>query len=392
MDWMISYDSLDDLQRKSINDIYESSNKISWIHGFAGSGKTIILLHIIKRFLIDHPNGTVCFVTYTRALKDLAFTGLSHEEICRIKVSTIFDFKNSSTTYDLILIDEVQDCCSEDIENANHRFKFKLVIAGDSNQQIYTGRTNNENLSEILGDVEQEELRIVHRLTDKIKKIATSILPSSNIVNAETPEQQSFLKRGADAYLYKADSANDEVKGILLNIKETPPKVGYPYAILFPTHDKIKQFIQIYQNLSDDIEINADVNNNSEFYTEFNSVSSLFQFLGNGIGAIEKSDQNSIVYLMTYHSSKGFDFEKVFIPFLNSDCLDPIVNREGGEIPDIDRKVLYVAVTRSKNDLIMSYNSDKPIKYIKDLVDNQLISASKMPTEPLISDDDDDDF
>lgn len=53
MDWMISYDSLDDLQRKSINDIYESSNKISWIHGFAGSGKTIILLHIIKRFLIE---------------------------------------------------------------------------------------------------------------------------------------------------------------------------------------------------------------------------------------------------------------------------------------------------------------------------------------------------
>lgn len=40
----------------------------------------------------------------------------------------------------------------------------------------------------------------------------------------------------------------------------------------------------------------------------------------------------------------------------------------------------------------MSYNSDKPIKYINDLVDNQLISASKMPTEPLISDNDDDDF
>ena len=178
----------------------------------------------------------------------------------------------------------------------------------------------------------------------------------------------------------------------MLNIKENPPKVGYPYAILFPTHDKIKQFIQIYQNLDDDIEITADENNNNEFYREFNSVSPLFQFLGNGIGAIEKSDQNPIVYLMTYHSSKGFDFEKVFIPFLNIDCLDPIVNKEGAEIPDIDRRVLYVAVTRSKNDLIMSYNSDKPIKYINDLVDNQLISASKMPTEPLISDNDDDDF
>lgn len=42
MDWMISYDSLDDLQRKAINDIYDSRNKVSWIHGFAGSGKTII--------------------------------------------------------------------------------------------------------------------------------------------------------------------------------------------------------------------------------------------------------------------------------------------------------------------------------------------------------------
>lgn len=65
----------------------------------------------------------------------------------------------------------------------------------------------------------------------------------------------------------------------MLNIKENPPKVGYPYAILFPTHDKIKQFIQIYQNLDDDIEITADENNNNEFYREFNSVSPLFSFL-----------------------------------------------------------------------------------------------------------------
>ena len=392
MDWMINYDSLDDLQRQAVEEISYSQDRIAWIRGYAGSGKTIILLHIIKRFLIDNPHGTVCFVTFTNALKELAYTGLTNAERGKITITTSCQFKSSCTRYDLVIIDEVQDCYFSDIQNASSRFNYKLIIAGDASQQIYTKRIkNNEIVNFFDNKIEEAELRIVHRLTDKIKRIATSILPTSKIVGSETPAQQSSLKRGADAYLYKAASELDEVKGILLNIKENPPKVSYPYAILLPNHDSIKRFIKLYIKLEGwQSNISASEANNEDYYGEFNRGSGLLKFFGNGIGSLNDSDNNPIVYIMTYHSAKGFDFEKVYIPFLDIGCFDPILRLEGEDIPDIDRKVLYVAVTRSKNDLILSYHTDKPHPYIKELVEKNLIIKADMPTTPLFEDDDDD--
>ena len=392
MDWMINYDSLDDLQRQAVEEISYSQDRIAWIRGYAGSGKTIILLHIIKRFLIDNPHGTVCFVTFTNALKELAYTGLTNAERGKITITTSCQFKSSCTRYDLVIIDEVQDCYFSDIQNASSRFNYKLIIAGDASQQIYTKRIkNNEIVNFFDNKIEEAELRIVHRLTDKIKRIATSILPTSKIVGSETPAQQSSLKRGADAYLYKAASELDEVKGILLNIKENPPKVSYPYAILLPNHDSIKRFIKLYIKLDGwQSNISASEANNEDYYGEFNRGSGLLKFFGNGIGSLNDSDNNPIVYIMTYHSAKGFDFEKVYIPFLDIGCFDPILRLEGEDIPDIDRKVLYVAVTRSKNDLILSYHTDKPHPYIKELVEKNLIIKADMPTTPQFDDDDDD--
>ena len=392
MDWMINYDSLDDLQRQAVEEISYSQDRIAWIRGYAGSGKTIILLHIIKRFLIDNPHGTVCFVTFTNALKELAYTGLTNAERGKITITTSCQFKSSCTRYDLVIIDEVQDCYFSDIQNASSRFNYKLIIAGDASQQIYTKRIkNNEIVNFFDNKIEEAELRIVHRLTDKIKRIATTILPTSKIVGSETPAQQSSLKRGADAYLYKAASELDEVKGILLNIKENPPKVSYPYAILLPNHDSIKRFIKLYIKLEGwQSNISASEANNEDYYGEFNRGSGLLKFFGNGIGSLNDSDNNPIVYIMTYHSAKGFDFEKVYIPFLDIGCFDPILRLEGEDIPDIDRKVLYVAVTRSKNDLILSYHTDKPHPYIKELVEKNLIIKADMPTTPLFDDDDDD--
>ena len=393
MDWMISWDSLDDRQRMAVNDIFESTKKFSWIHGFAGSGKTIILLHIIKRFLLERPSSSICFVTYTLALTELALTGLSAEERNRIVISTLYQFKQTSGIYDLIIVDEVQDSELDILQDAAQRATYKLVIAGDASQQIYTNRVTNEEIKSIVNNVEEEELRVVHRLTDKIKKIATSILPSSRIMGAETPEMQSFLKRGADAYLYKANNESDEVKGILLNINENPPKVSYPYGILFPNHDLIKKFIRyLIAEYNLEIDYSISENNNYQYYSAFNNASKLFQFFGNGIGSLNISDTRSTVYLMTYHSAKGFDFEKVFLPFANKDYLNSVIKREGYIIPDIDRKVLYVAVTRSKNDLIISYNSDEPHPYIKKLVEEKLLIEAPMPTQSLIDNSDDDEF
>ena len=69
---------------------------------------------------------------------------------------------------------------------------------------------------------------------------------------------------------------------------------------------------------------------------------------------------------MTFHSSKGLDFRNVFIPNLNSDTT--IVARQALEKdPEIDRRLLFVAVTRSRENLFLSYNSKKPHPYVANL-------------------------
>jgi superfamily I DNA/RNA helicase len=69
---------------------------------------------------------------------------------------------------------------------------------------------------------------------------------------------------------------------------------------------------------------------------------------------------------MTFHSSKGLDFKNVFIPNLNSDTT--LIARQALEKdPDIDRRLLFVAVTRSRENLFLSFNSKKPHPYVANL-------------------------
>lgn len=66
------------------------------------------------------------------------------------------------------------------------------------------------------------------------------------------------------------------------------------------------------------------------------------------------------VYLSTYHSAKGLEFDNVFIPFLDSEKFpDPsivsdAVSKEDAYADEI--KLLYVAATRSKYGLFMTYS------------------------------------
>lgn len=72
------------------------------------------------------------------------------------------------------------------------------------------------------------------------------------------------------------------------------------------------------------------------------------------------------VYLSTYHSVKGLEFENVFVPFLTETVLpdpDTVQNAADEQSALADElKLLYVAATRSKYGLLMSYH--KTLTYL----------------------------
>lgn len=68
---------------------------------------------------------------------------------------------------------------------------------------------------------------------------------------------------------------------------------------------------------------------------------------------------NKTVYLSTFHSAKGLEFDNVIVPFLSEDKLpDPetVANATVEEAYANEIKLIYVAVTRSKFGLYMSYS------------------------------------
>jgi superfamily I DNA/RNA helicase len=72
--------------------------------------------------------------------------------------------------------------------------------------------------------------------------------------------------------------------------------------------------------------------------------------------------------LTTYHSAKGLDFDKVFIPFI-----DDFEHFNGGDnwTEDDDKKLFMVALTRSRKDLILSYTNHLN-SYVKKFADKCL--------------------
>ena len=68
---MVPENRLDDYQRDILKQCGDFNKKSEWIQGFAGSGKTVLLVHLIKESLLKDPDKSICVLVYTHALKDL---------------------------------------------------------------------------------------------------------------------------------------------------------------------------------------------------------------------------------------------------------------------------------------------------------------------------------
>ena len=77
-----------------------------------------------------------------------------------------------------------------------------------------------------------------------------------------------------------------------------------------------------------------------------------FQYLGNGVGSFAKAGAENLVTVMTYHSAKGLDYQAVFIPFLS-----PML--EIWRDTQRARALFFVALTRSREQLFLSYSKVK---------------------------------
>lgn len=358
MKWMVTEDKLGADQKDAIEEIGKSEQRPVWIKGHAGSGKSVLLLHALSDYLAKHPKSNICVVVFTNALVDLLQTGLEQIPSLQnksIPVYTIFEFKRHIGTgakYDAVFCDEVQDLPKTFLETIKNS-ATKIIVAGDASQSIYNSVPNfNEgpaNPSEIKGilNPSEKELSVIYRLTksmlDVLKRVFTEMLTS------KIPLSKSDTS--IDVWEFSDDDSDDEIPFIWEKAEETnrlrPSEVA---AILINSHDGIIAFCNavLEQNGKDAWQRVSDQYGKPNYYLLNKHLTHSeipLMYVGNQYGSLKAADAENKIVIMTYHSAKGLDFDSVFLPLVNSEMWFHSKAKE----------LLLVALSRSKNDLIISY-------------------------------------
>ena len=344
MAWMIKYDKLDDDQKDFVDKEINNTGNI-WIQGFAGSGKSVMLIHALRKKIDKNPHASVCVVVYTHSLIDMFKTGMKELGMPNIPVMTYHAFAKSFQNYDYIFCDEVQDLPKEVLSKMKSRSQY-VYVAGDSNQSIYENTVTPSEIGYVL-NARPFVLNKIYRLTKSIIAAVTNLLPNMDIFGAK----RDMSKRDVSVRLGKAYDKEDEVKYIWEQARNATSE-GYSAVSLLPKHEYIVEFSNVLLKINNKPTWSYQKDNWGK--PDYNSLNSHFlknglkvEYVGNGHGSFQNAERNRNLILMTYHSAKGMDFDNVFLPFLSDDLEIARNNQE---------TLLMVALTRSKMNLFLTYS------------------------------------
>lgn len=368
MAWMIREDQLDPDQQDFIDNEINKNDNI-WIKGFAGSGKSVLLVHALKKTLQKKPNAKVCVVVFTWSLVDLFKTGLHELGInSNVPVLTYYGLDKDPTKYDYIFCDEVQDLPEKAIEIIKRKTKT-IFVAGDTNQSIYEKDPQwhqeviePDEIGDLI-DARPFTLNYIHRLTRSIINALEKLIPNMNIWSA----RRDATKVDVQIRLCEASSVEKEVGYVWKEAQKGPAIAGETSAILFPRHKYIVEFVQELLLINNKQEWEFKPNSydkgkpkdkQTPDYNDMNaylkSQGLKIEYVGNSYGSLENATANHNVIIMTYYSVKGLDFDNVFVPFVNSDL----------HIPGKSETLFMVAISRSRKNLYLSYSG-----YVHEYVD-----------------------
>ena len=386
MSWMIKASQLDEEQNQFIFEKARSKDNI-WIKGFAGSGKSVLLVHTIVDKIHENPNVSICVVVFTHSLIQMFSAGMKELGIPEknVYLTTYHNFLKDNKTYNYIFCDEVQDLPKSVLENMKSR-AGQLILAGDSNQSIYHNNPSTKEPtvrpSEIARIINSKpyELSTIYRLTRSIIKTISRLLPNMNILSSKIDR----TKKDISVRLCKASTEYKEVEYIISQADEAM-SIGESVAIILPTHDDILRFFNIAldtKNIQQWKLVTIGWRNKPNWsflnrYLLSNGVN--MEYIGNGVGNLFNCTQQGKMILMTYHSAKGLDFDNVFLPFLHNNRDDWFRSKT------LTKTLFMVGMTRSKKDLYLTYTGDL-YSYVLDFEDE----CTKIDIDTISSDSNDD--
>lgn len=101
------------------------------------------------------------------------------------------------------------------------------------------------------------------------------------------------------------------------------------------------------------------------------------------------SPDKDVVKLITMHNTKGLEFDSVFVTGLEDDLIPGRRNSDDDEEVEEERRILYVAMTRARKELFLSWSAvrllwgekmyQKPTRYFRDIPEGLLDGRPAIP-------------
>lgn len=326
-DWMIKVSELDDLQLRIFNATHDKSSVIS---GCAGSGKSVLALIKAKK-IQDLFGNNYIIIVFTRALCDYMESG---REILGLDnpFYTHEEWKNKGCPRaDYIIVDEIQDFNDQEILQMAQAARKNFYFFGDTAQSIYNklkSKTGNmvdvNNIPTLLPQqkIKAWPLYYNHRLPLDIARFTHEIG-----VDLDSWDESAYRSKEKNC-TPKVLSFQNQQKQLEFIHTTIQNQFLDDVAILVPKNELVKKVYDQMTSMGDNCETRYRAGPRTQSNLNFST------------------DNPKI---MTYHSSKGLQFETVFLPFME----------EFTDFGDA-RNALYVAATRSWKNLHILYSGELP--------------------------------
>lgn len=353
-DFYIDYSDMDDIQRSYID---KSIKKSMVVTGSAGSGKSVIALHKLRRI---YNAGTHAVIVFTKSLKRYFVDGIqdmnSTNKYNKVSSDNIFYFqewqkwyiKNSPQPVDFLIVDECQDFSKEQIEMM---LKFGKVcyFFGDVDQTIMDFDNKNtikpiEIASKL--NIETNPLYKNYRLTIENAKVVEHI--SKPLVDLDVSDR--CIRHGQKPTLLNADSIEAQLD-MVYNIINNSTLSNVGILMRYNTQEAAKKHSG---NFRRSVEF-------AKNYLENKGMTVEYKYNMNMDTAMDLDFRSSNPKILTWWCAKGLQFKDVFVIDCNYDYIEAEYDQNKSKeenAKDMKRvaSAWYVALSRTSERLYILYS------------------------------------
>ena len=359
-EWFVDEGLMDEIERKVLYATLE--NKSIVVSGSAGSGKSLIAVTIAKR-IEEKGLGERRIVVYTKALEEYIREGIRTLNFnCNLthhdpwKWRSVEKWDSNGNKYfekelycphaDYFVVDEIQDFSIEDIHLFVESTDKFCCFFGDMAQSVY--QKGKITMKQVLNSIpisknpKEYTLYYNYRLPIGIAKAAQYVG-----INLESFEEGKYKsKETTIPRIIKEDNYDNQIKIIANYCKE---HINSETAILVPFKLDVINVCTRLKEFGVNCEMKYDVPDPFKEAAKIGKkISGIPDEQYRSVDTLDFSTNN--VKVLTYHSSKGLQFQTVFLPWINQNP------QFAGEM----RTPLYVAMTRTYRDLFILHQGYLP--------------------------------